>query len=824
MPATYASRIDGLTTSVAVKAPVKVATDQPITLSGEQTINGVAVSENVGAPNYLPPDRVLAMGQTDPIDNGIYEVRQGAWNRAKDFDGARDAVYGTLVVVSYDGTDDGNVYMLTTANPVIFGESDITFETAGLAQAIYAQEAAASATAAAASATSAAASATSAEEAAASIIGMGINLPESFGAVGDGTTDDTEALQNWLDAGGVSVLTKGKTYRITGPLYYDSDLLLFLQGFILHDFTGGVQGALNGRNWTTDGGDYQENVRVYFQGGGIKFSTMASPSRKGIVFSFTNNLYVEGIGTYGGNDMGSYNVHLRSVNDAVFVGGGVKSGDSTGEDGIHLGRDCENVSFNGVWIESGDDAFSITQEGGGTAYTIKNIRITNCSFKTKQNSSFKILVDSASAAVGSVIKDIYVSNTFMGVHDEVTANAMGGNMSITCGDSSYTEAVSHVYIDNVETDSGASGNLGGNSNIVSNASNVHIRGWQAKNSNGRALQFLNAFDCSVDGYHIHSPQVGATLATGTIDTITWQSGNTVQAHFSDSPDLSTLAATSNCQIVISGAVNASNNGRFVISSVDNSAKTVNYLVDNNTRGSAADDETGLTATGTAAKYTLESIGIGGGARIHLRNGTIEDPGTSGIRVAQSSSVSAEGIIIDGLILKDAKTTYGLDIAGMKNSKAKNIEAYNCICRSVINESNSSVNENNLYEDAWEDVTATNHTRTSFVIGRNSSVTRRLNGTNTSRIVGQLTIASGSTTATKTVTLVGTTGSTAFTKAFASANMDVNDFVILPSSDLKSAKKAAVTLSSRTYTVTLDADPADTATINFVLDAATTAVR
>lgn len=692
----------------------------------------------------------------------------------------------------------------------------------------YAAEALASKNAAATSesnastyATTAQTAASAAEDARDAIYDI-YNVPETFGAVGDGTTDDTEALQDWLDAGGMSVLPKGKTYRITGPLYYDSNLLLFMRGFILHDYTGGVQGALVGRNYIDDDGDYQENVRVYFQGGGIKFSTMASPSRKGMIFSFTNNLYVEGVGTYGGNDMGSYNIHLRSVNDAVFVGGGVKSGDSTGEDGIHLGRDCSNISFNGVWIESGDDAFSITQEGGGTAYTVENIRITNCSFKTKGFSSLKLYVDTDSATAGSKIRDIYISNTFMGMHD--ADMNQGGNMTIYCDSDSYVDAVSHVYIDNVETDSSTSNNIGGNSNLVKNASHVHIRGFNATNTNGRAIQFYNAYDCSMDGYDIHNPQVGATLATGTIDTITWQSGNTVQAHFSDSPDLTALAAESNTQILISGAANASNNGRFSITAVDNTAKTVSYSVDGNTRGSATDDETGLSASGVAAKYGLESIGIAGGARIKIGKGIVDNPGTSAVRVSQYSGTSATNIEIDGMTISNAKNTYGLDIAGMKNSKVKNVLGYNCSCRSLVNESNSSVNENNVYDTIEEDVSGDTHTRTSFVIGRASSVQRRLNGTNTSRIVGEVTIASGSSTTTFTAALVGTTGTNAYTRAFASANMDVRDVTILPYSDLKNANYVRVTLSSRTYTFNLDADPGATAVIGFILDASNIALN
>ena len=81
MPATATDRLTGLTTSVAVKAPCKVATTANITLSGEQTIGSTAVVTN---------DRVLVAAQTVKADNGIYVVSTSTWVRAKDFDGNRD--------------------------------------------------------------------------------------------------------------------------------------------------------------------------------------------------------------------------------------------------------------------------------------------------------------------------------------------------------------------------------------------------------------------------------------------------------------------------------------------------------------------------------------------------------------------------------------------------------------------------------------------------------------------------------------------------------------------------------------------------------------
>ena len=111
-------RIAGVTTSVAIKAPCLTVATTPITLAGLQTINGITVAED---------DRVLVTAQADSTDNGIYDASTGAWSRALDFDGARDAVQGTLVPV-HSGTDaTSNIFELTTANPVRIGTSALAF-------------------------------------------------------------------------------------------------------------------------------------------------------------------------------------------------------------------------------------------------------------------------------------------------------------------------------------------------------------------------------------------------------------------------------------------------------------------------------------------------------------------------------------------------------------------------------------------------------------------------------------------------------------------------------------------------------------------------
>lgn len=119
MVSTYTDRIDGVSSSAAIKAPCRVATTGNVTLSGLQTVDGVALAAG---------DRVLVKAQSDTTENGIYAAGVSAWSRSSDFDGSRDVVTGTLVYVT-SGTANADTYWtLTTENPVSIGTSAIAFE------------------------------------------------------------------------------------------------------------------------------------------------------------------------------------------------------------------------------------------------------------------------------------------------------------------------------------------------------------------------------------------------------------------------------------------------------------------------------------------------------------------------------------------------------------------------------------------------------------------------------------------------------------------------------------------------------------------------
>ena len=73
-------------------------------------------------------DRVFVGEQDDPKQNGIYIASAGAWVRSRDFDSNRDVTKGTRVSVT-DGTVNANTtwVIVTSANPITVGTSDITF-------------------------------------------------------------------------------------------------------------------------------------------------------------------------------------------------------------------------------------------------------------------------------------------------------------------------------------------------------------------------------------------------------------------------------------------------------------------------------------------------------------------------------------------------------------------------------------------------------------------------------------------------------------------------------------------------------------------------
>lgn len=114
--ATQLDRLRGYVGNLGTKTPADVATTANITLSGEQTIDGITTTES----------RVLVKNQTNQTQNGIYISSTGPWVRAADADGDYDLEAGTVIAVGRGTVNAGQIFIQQTVDPVI-GTSNLVF-------------------------------------------------------------------------------------------------------------------------------------------------------------------------------------------------------------------------------------------------------------------------------------------------------------------------------------------------------------------------------------------------------------------------------------------------------------------------------------------------------------------------------------------------------------------------------------------------------------------------------------------------------------------------------------------------------------------------
>jgi phage-related tail fiber protein len=110
--------VDATRQGLDVKESVRVATTANITLSGTQTIDGVAA---------IAADRVLVKNQSTASENGIYAVAAGSWARSDDANTSAEVTAGLFTFVE-EGTVNGNSgFVLTTDNPITLGTTALAF-------------------------------------------------------------------------------------------------------------------------------------------------------------------------------------------------------------------------------------------------------------------------------------------------------------------------------------------------------------------------------------------------------------------------------------------------------------------------------------------------------------------------------------------------------------------------------------------------------------------------------------------------------------------------------------------------------------------------
>ena len=103
------------------KEPARVSSSANLTLSGEQTIDGVAA---------VTGDRVLVKDQTAPAENGVYIVAAGAWSRAVPMD-TWDEHVGAVVLVTEGSLGENKAYQCVANAGGTLDTTDIVWSAFG---------------------------------------------------------------------------------------------------------------------------------------------------------------------------------------------------------------------------------------------------------------------------------------------------------------------------------------------------------------------------------------------------------------------------------------------------------------------------------------------------------------------------------------------------------------------------------------------------------------------------------------------------------------------------------------------------------------------
>lgn len=110
--------VDNLISGLNWKSPARALASANLTLSGIQTVDGVAL---------VAGDRVLCVGQTGNVNNGVYIVAAGAWARSTDMASATQ-VYQAAIFISEGSVGNADTaWVCTTDNPITVGTTALVF-------------------------------------------------------------------------------------------------------------------------------------------------------------------------------------------------------------------------------------------------------------------------------------------------------------------------------------------------------------------------------------------------------------------------------------------------------------------------------------------------------------------------------------------------------------------------------------------------------------------------------------------------------------------------------------------------------------------------
>lgn len=110
--------VDAVAQGLDVKLSVRAATVEPISLTGEQNIDGIDV---------ISGDRILVKNQSQAKYNGIYVADSNGWSRASDANSSKKVTSGMFTFVE-EGIQNMNIgFVLATSSTITLGTTALNF-------------------------------------------------------------------------------------------------------------------------------------------------------------------------------------------------------------------------------------------------------------------------------------------------------------------------------------------------------------------------------------------------------------------------------------------------------------------------------------------------------------------------------------------------------------------------------------------------------------------------------------------------------------------------------------------------------------------------
>ncbi len=340
--------------------------------------------------------------------------------------------------------------------------------------------------------------------------------PETYGAAANGTTNDTAAIQAAITActaGGKVHLRAGKTF-LSGAIYLKSNMTLQIDGTILGSTAVADYTLVSGKYTSLINASNGSNIRICGSGciNGCQGKSASSPhtvsgntplgtnqaatpsgdgSRSNLVsVSSITNYYIGG--RPGGGSLvcvypAMHTLTASKCNGVTIVDVNCDTYDIHNADGIDL-TSCDTSYIFNSKFDTGDDGIDtgagIGKEGVDANLPDQNIRCFDCT-TLRGHGGFVIGSHTAAWVQDSLVEDLLINGTDIGIRMKTSPYTGGGARRVTCRDIRITGVPNQgIFLDSSYTFNGTthagpgqfSGNTFKNISITSNGDSIYING------------------------------------------------------------------------------------------------------------------------------------------------------------------------------------------------------------------------------------------------------------------------------------------------------------------------------------------------------------